>query len=311
MFSHAPIVLFVYARPDHTRKVLRALSKCPEARESTLYIYSDGPAECADEETLRNIAKVRVLLRESQWCGKVHIIESESNKGLAKSIVDGVSEVVRKHGKVVVLEDDIVLASCALTYFNTALDLYEKSDRVFQISGFMVASPCKAKPTGFLRMTTSWGWATWSRAWRVYQHDAESLLRKVEQKGREKFDLDGVSFHHEELSRNVSGDLRTWAVKWYASVFLKEGLCLYPKTSVVRNIGFDGSGENCGADKSGYFGRLPLAKKIHLSEQKLVEDQVYLKAMQDSFRHRLQVWRETRLRDRLKRKLQRLVNYKE
>jgi len=303
MTNYAPIVLFVYARPDHTRQTLEALALNPEARDSLLYVFCDGPANEATEETRARILQVRSIVREKSWCGEVRIVESEVNLGLAESIVNGVTKVVQKYGRVIVLEDDIALAPCALDYFNRALSMYENEERVFQVSGFMVKIPFRSKPTGFLRMTTSWGWATWSRAWQHYQSDGAELLRKVEARGRTEFDLDGASFHYEELSRNVSGDLKTWAVKWYASVFLANGLCLYPKKSILRNIGFDGSGENCESDSSDYFSNLPVAKRVRLSKCQAEEDLVYLKAMKKSFEYRLKVWTQTRFKDRLKRKL--------
>lgn len=298
----APIVLFVHARPDHTRRTLEALARNPESRESLLYIFADGETPSASEVTRAKISRVRAILREKPWCGEVRITESETNRGLADSIVGGVTEVVRRHGRVIVLEDDIELGQGALSYFNRALSLYENDDRVMQVSGFMVKMPPWAAPTGFLRMTTSWGWATWDRAWNHYDGDAVGLRKRIEASCRDAFDLDGASFHFEELCRNVRGELKTWAVKWYASVFLSDGLCLYPKKSVLRNIGFDGSGENCESDGTNYFTKLPVARNIRLHRRPLVEAPFYLKAMRKSFQYRLQVWTGTRFRDRLAKK---------
>lgn len=302
MTGYAPIVLFVYARPDHTRRTLEALARNPASRESLLYIFADGATPSASEVTRAKISQVRALLRERTWCGEVRITESEHNRGLADSIVGGVSEVVRRHGRVIVLEDDIELGDGALAYFNRALALYESDEQVMQVSGFMVKTPPWAKPTGFLRMTSSWGWATWDRAWRHYDGESVELLKQVEVRGRSSFDLDGASFHFDELGRNVRGELKTWAVKWYASVFLADGLCLYPRKSLLRNIGFDGSGENCESDISNYFTKLPLARSNRLHRRPMVEDPVYLKAMRKAFQYRLQVWTGTRFRDRLARK---------
>lgn len=308
MSQHAPIALFVYARPEHTRQTLEALAANPEAKDSLLHVFADGPPDEAPPELRARIVEVRRIIRERPWCGEVRIIESNVNRGLADSIVSGVTEVVERHGRIIVLEDDIVLGTGALQYFNEALRLYDADTKVMQISGFMVRCSPWAKRTGFLRMTSSWGWATWARAWKHYDGDAVALRMKVESKSRNAFDLDGASFHFEELCRNETKELRTWAVKWYASVYLADGLCLYPKTAVVRNIGFDGSGENCESDRSNYFRRIPIARSVCLRRRELSEDPIYLDAMRKSFAYRLQVWTRTRFRDRLARKCKALAN---
>jgi GT2 family glycosyltransferase len=308
MMSHAPIVLFVYARPWHTRKVLESLERNPEARDSVLYIFADGPKEGATTEQIEAIREVRQLITEKSWCGDVRLVESSTNRGLADSIVSGVTEVVGIHGRVIVLEDDIELGPGALAFFNAALNLYQSDDAVMQISGFMVRSPIWVPSTGFLRMSSSWGWATWDRAWKHYSSDSTALRKRIDQVGRSAFDLENSSFHYEELCRNERGELKTWAVKWYGAVFLAGGLCLYPKKSVLRNVGFDGSGENCANDSSNYFNRLPIANRIRLHRIPIEENPIYLKAMRKSFQYRLQVWTGTRLRDRLERKLKTVLS---
>jgi hypothetical protein len=167
----------------------------------------------------------------------------------------------------------------------------------------MVRNRPWAPSTGFLRVTTSWGWGTWRRAWAHYCDDADNLLRGVAQKGRFEFDLDGHSFHFEELERNVRGELRTWAVRWYASVFLNDGLCLYPRLSLVRNHGFDGTGMHCNDDKSYQYQKMSIARKATVVQRPLVEDPVYLGSMQKHYARLLRTWTGTRFVDRARRKL--------
>ena len=133
----APIVLFVYNRPWHTEQTLNALMQNELADQSVLYIYADGPKENATEEQLKKIEEVRHVIRTKKWCKEVHIIESEKNKGLADSIINGVTEIVNKYGKVIVLEDDIVTSKGFLKYMNEALELYKEEDKVYHISGYM------------------------------------------------------------------------------------------------------------------------------------------------------------------------------
>lgn len=303
----APVVLFVYNRPEHTRRTLETLKRNDGTDQSKLYIFSDGPKEDANDNDRQHIGKVRELIRSGSWCRTVKIIESAENRGLADSIREGVSSVLQSHDRVIVLEDDLETSRGFLTYMNDALELYADEAKVFQVSGFMVKNRPWVQPTGFLRVSTSWGWGTWRRAWRYYRDDADNLLSEVAQKGKSKFDLDGHSFHFEELERNVSGDLRTWAVRWYASVFLNDGLCLYPRRSLVRNLGFDGTGVNCHDDQTRYQQTLKLAKAISVLPQNLHEDGRYLRAMQLHYDRLLQQWTKTRFRDRLSNKIRRTL----
>lgn len=299
----SPIALFVFARPVHTQCTLQALSRNELAAQTKLYIFADGPRNNAGPEMLAGIKRVREIIREQKWCGDVEIFESDINKGLARSIIDGVSLVTSRHGRVIVLEDDLETSPGFLRYMNDALNMYQNDDRVMQISGFNVRNRIWARPTGFLRVTTSWGWATWDRAWKYYDDDASSLMSRVASRGRERFDLDGHSFHFEELERNVRGELKTWAIRWYASIFLNEGLCLYPRRTLVRNLGFDGTGENCHDDVSRYHFRIRPALQISVNRETLCESTHYLQSMQRHFDYLRQLWSRTRIRDRILRRL--------
>jgi GT2 family glycosyltransferase len=303
--SPSPVVLFVYNRPEHTRRTLEALKNNDLACESKLYIFADGLKADASEEDQQRLQAVRSLIREKSWCGAPEIIESDTNKGLAHSIRSGITQVLDKHDRVIVLEDDLETSPGFLAYMNEALETYKDENRVFQVSGFMVRNRPWAPPTGFLRVSTSWGWATWRRAWDHYRHDAPALLKEVAKKGKSAFDLEGFSFHVDELERNVRGDLNTWAVRWYASIFLNDGLCLYPRKSLVRNLGFDGTGTHCNDSISGFYRKMSLAKKQRVKRIPIEENPHFLEAMQRHYREVLKEWTGSRLRDRLNRKLKR------
>lgn len=137
MNTLAPIVLFTYNRPHHTQKTLQALMQNELADKSVLYIYCDGAKEHATETDKTNITEVRKVVRSKQWCKEVHIIEAEKNKGLAKSIISAVTEIVGKYGKIIVLEDDIITSKGFLRYMNDALSIYQTQDKVMHVSAYM------------------------------------------------------------------------------------------------------------------------------------------------------------------------------
>lgn len=304
----APIALFVYNRPKHTLRTLEALSRNEGASASRLFVFSDGLKENANSDEQARLKEVRSSVRAKSWCGAVEIVESDINKGLAKSICDGISRVLEDYDRVIVLEDDLETSAGFLRYMNDALQVYSQDEKVFQVSGFMVRSRPWAAQTGFLRVSTSWGWATWSRAWKHFRNDADNQLKEVEIKGRDRFDLDGFSFHFDELKRNTTGDLKTWAVRWYASIFLLGGLCLYPKRSLVRNCGFDGTGIHCGSEKTNYHNSLPTADFIHVERIEICESRSYLCAMQRHYEYLYKMWTNTRIQDRIIRKLNRFCS---
>lgn len=239
----APIVLFVYNRPWHTRQTLEALSKNDLADKSTLFIYADGPKENATAEDLEKIAEVRSLISEHQWCKTVEIIASESNKGLADSIISGVTEVINRFGKIIVLEDDLLAHKGFLGYMNEALYLCQNDEKVMQVSGyqFPLKFPSSVPTYFYLPMTTSWGWATWKRAWDLFDFNATGWSELKKQVTLKKiFDLDNSYPYSNMLEAQMEHKtIDSWAIRWWWTVFKINGVTLFPKTSFIKNIGFD------------------------------------------------------------------------
>ncbi len=241
----APIALFVYNRPTHTRLTVEALQKNALAKDSDLIIYSDAPKTA---EVAAAVHEVRDYIKTISGFRTVRIVERDSNWGLAKSVIDGVTTVVSKHGRIIVLEDDLVTSPHFLAYMNRALEHYAHEEKVMQISAnmFPVSSSDVLPETFFCRMSTSWGWGTWDRAWRKFEPDADKLIKMIiAKKLRKEFDM-GYSYF-QMLEMQARGETDSWAIRWYASVFLTDGLCLHTSASLVVNIGHDGSGTHCGS----------------------------------------------------------------
>lgn len=246
----APIVLFVYNRLNHTALTVRSLKDNKLAKESDLYIYSDGPKSTSDQQT---VDEVRAYLKTVEGFSSITIIERRENWGLAKSIINGVTEIVNRYGKVIVLEDDLVTSPYFLTFMNDALSTYEDQSRVMHISGYMYPIKQEGLPSSFfIRPTSCWGWATWVRAWDNFQKETDYCLEHFDKKMIKQFNLNGSYNYFSQIVANKSGKLNTWAVYWYASCFLRDGLSLHPKISFVRNIGMDGSGVHCEKTDSFY-----------------------------------------------------------
>ena len=241
----APIALFTYNRPEHTAATIAALARNPLAAESDLVVFSDAAKASIHEQAVRT---VRRLLRSVQGFRSVSLVERESNLGLARSIIDGVTRLCNSHGRVIVLEDDLTVATHFLRFMNDALTRYEGENQVMQITGYMFPAKghTELPQTFFSRLPASWSWATWSRAWTHFQPDAANLLERLaERDGFWEFDVEGTYAYGAMLRAQANGLLDSWAIRWYASMFLLNGLCLRPSRSLVSNTGFDGTGVHC------------------------------------------------------------------
>ncbi|MCF2491095.1 glycosyltransferase [Dyadobacter sp. CY347] len=237
----SPILLFVYNRPQQTRKTLESLAKNTLADQSTLYIFSDGPADVEDLGNVSRIDEVRQLITEKKWCKEVVIYNSEKNKGLATSIIEGVTEKVNQYGKVIVLEDDLVTARGFLEYMNASLERYQLENRVMHISGFQF--PIRVNPDHsafFLPITSSWGWGTWKRAWDRFDPECIGYEKlKTDDDLRKKFDLNGTFLYSKMIIDQMeTKNIDSWAIRWYWAVFKHNGLSLVPDKSLVLNNGY-------------------------------------------------------------------------
>jgi hypothetical protein len=256
MSKLAPIVLFTYNRLWHTRQTVEALQKNYLAQKSQLFIYSDAQKTQVAEAKVK---EVRQYLKTINGFKKVTIIERDKNWGLANSIIDGVTKIVNEYGKVIVLEDDLVTSPYFLQFMNEALTFYHNQKPVWHISGYQFPIYTDNLPeTIFFRAPSSWGWATWDYAWKLFERDIEKLDKLFTKELRYQFNLEGTKKFWSHIEANKSGKMNTWAIFWYASIFLNKGLCLYPRHSLVQNIGHDGSGVHS-KDPNGY--QITLAKK--------------------------------------------------
>ena len=238
----APIVLFTYKRLSQTRRTVETLQANVLAKNSELFIYSDGTKSDNDHA---EVQEVREYLKSVDGFKKITISEQKTNKGLAKSIVEGVTEVAKKYGKVIVLEDDIVTSPWFLKFMNDALDYYENEPSVMHISGYMFPYKGQLPSTFFFNVPLCWGWGTWDRAWSNYNDNPDDFISFLDKNQLWKnFNKFGGKYLERQLRKNQSGKMNTWFIYWHATVFRQKGFCLYPGKTLVDNIGFDKSGQH-------------------------------------------------------------------
>ncbi|SEB01352.1 glycosyltransferase [Pedobacter hartonius] len=244
MQTFAPIALFVYNRPQHTERTVKFLKENELAAESRLFIFSDGPKTAEDAD---RVAEVRDFLKTIDGFKSVQIIERKENMGLANSVIAGVSRLVKDYKQVIVFEDDLISSPYTLNYFNDGLNRYRNEERVMHIGAYMYHLKENTLPESFFyRAATSWGWATWERAWQHFEPNIDTLISRFDARKKSAFSIDHTMNFWKQMTDFKNGKNNSWAIRWYASIFLKNGLTLNPAHSLVNNIGHDGTGVHSG-----------------------------------------------------------------
>jgi len=239
-----PILLFVYNRVNHTKRALDSLLANQNVSQHDLTIFSDGPKSAADSSSVN---QVRDFIGTIKGFKSVTIHRSKFNKGLSTSIIDGVSKVLEKFDKCIVIEDDLVLSPHFLSFMRDGLSKYSEDPRVASIHGYVYPTDSVLPTNFFMKGTDCWGWGTWKRAWNLFEADGSKLLEQLKKNGLiDEFDFGGTYSYTGLLKKQVEGKVDSWAIRWHASIFLKNMLTLYPSHSLVHNIGNDRSGTNSG-----------------------------------------------------------------
>ena len=246
----APVVLFTYNRPEHTKHTIEALAANELAEKTELFVFSDAAKKEADAA---KVQEIREYVGTVQGFANVSLIVRKENYGLARNVIEGVTEIVNRYGRVIVLEDDLVTNRYFLRFMNDGLDRYEKEKQVTGVTGisFLDDRTDYDSESYLCGLTgTSWSWATWADRWSYF--DAEALgweKLKTDTAYRRRFNYDNT-YNFYQLLKMQKQDEKTnsWAIRWYYSTFLLDGLILAPTKSLVGNDGWDGSGVHCGGE---------------------------------------------------------------
>lgn len=239
--EYAPIAVFVYRRLDCTKKMLQALQEDPLAKYSVVYIFSDGYKSDTDRQAVEQVQKYLGEYEKRAIFKEMHLIYHKNNIGLANSIISGVTQVINEYGKVIVLEDDLIVQGNFLQYMNDGLMYYQNDSRIWSISGFAPEMNVlkNYKDDTFLSYTgSSWGWGTWKNRWCTIDwsmtdyHKYKINLFKIRKFCR------GGNYLPSLLRAQIHGKIDSWAIRWNYSQSMQDKLSVFPKQSRVRNVGF-------------------------------------------------------------------------
>jgi len=237
----APILLFVYNRPIHTKRTIKSLKQNQLSKKSNLYIFSDGPK---NEKDIVKVKEVRKIIKNTDGFKSINIKSLKKNKGLAKSIISGVSKIIKKKKKVIVLEDDLLLSKKFLKYMNEALDFYKLEKKIWSISGYTpdlkVLKDLKEE-VFFYPRASSWGWATWSDRWDEVDWNLDNY--EIFNNSKEVLEFGRIGYDMPVMLEMQKRDLvDSWAIRWCYNQFKRKKLTIYPYKTLVKNIGVDNSG---------------------------------------------------------------------
>ena len=272
--SLAPIVLFVYNRPWHTQHTVESLQKNILADESELFIFSDGPKNEIDK---LKVNEVRNYVHRLGGFKKISIEESKENKGLAESVINGVTKIINQYGKVIVLEDDLVSAPGFLKFMNKALEFYKKNQFIFSISGY--SFPLKSlnnytEDIYILNRPSTWGWGTWNNRWEKVDWNIEDYQKFINDEiAQVKFNEGGEDLTS-MLKFQMKGYIDSWGVRWAYAHYKNHAYCLYSKNALLNNIGLDNSGRHSPRTKKFNVKIEKLNHEISLPESPAINDEI-------------------------------------
>lgn len=238
----APIILFVYKRPQHTKQTIEHLKQNPEAKDSELYIYSEYPK---NEAFSKDVEAVRNYIKTITGFKTINIIERPHFFGLAKSVISGISEVFENHDRVIVLEDDIITSPTFLDYMNEGLDKYELNNNIFSVTGFSYP-PSLMKiyeeyksDVYLLPRASSWGWGTWKDRWQKVDWEVKDFNEfEASNELQKKYDTTGGD-KSRMLINQMTGKIDSWAIRWDYTHYKNKAYGVFPVRSLINNVGFD------------------------------------------------------------------------
>jgi hypothetical protein len=248
----APIALFTYKRLATLRQTVTALQQNHQAKESELFVFSDGPKKVSDKAV---ILEIRDYLKTISGFKRVTIRESLTNKGLAASVISGVTQVINQFGKVIVLEDDLITTPNFIAYMNNCLNRFENNQRIFSVSGYsfnLGKQPQDYKDTYFLNRGWSWGWATWKDRWEQVDWAMNDYSQFCTDRQAQRAFAEGGSDLNAMLQKQMSGQLDSWAIRWFYHQFKQQGLTVYPVLSKIYNDGFDDNATHTSGSSNRY-----------------------------------------------------------
>ena len=275
-----PLLIFAYNRPEHLKKCLNAVISMENLENFQIYLKVDGPKNDNDRQ---KVFETRLVIEDFSKNQNSIVEYSLVNKGLSSSIIGGVTKLFETHERLVVLEDDLIPSRYFLDYMHEGLDKYAQEKRVASIHGYLPMLNETPKAPYFRRGADCWGWGTWSDRWNLVEWNSRELISELNSRNlNRKFNLNNSYCFSCMLQRQAKGEIDSWAIRWHASMFLQNRLTLYPDKSLIKNIGFDGTGSHAGRNE---FYTTDLSEsKVTIPNLEIIESSSDIRKLARSYR---------------------------
>lgn len=277
MYINAPVAVFSYTRLEHLIKTLNALNEADSAENTDLFVFCDNYRKESEKEKVNAVRNYVDSFAKNNKFKNVTVIKSCANKGLKKSIIEGVSQIINKYGKIIVVEDDLITQKDFLVFMNQALEYYEKNKKIWAISGYtfsMKSLENYSHDVYFTGRGCSWGWATWANRWNSIDWSVADYgsfkynVRKRRQFAEWGADLPAM------LDGQMISDIDSWAITWCYEAFKQGKLTVYPKHSLIKNIGNDGSGVHGSISQNDFASVFSEKKGEYIFESPFIDNKV-------------------------------------
>jgi hypothetical protein len=231
------IIVMAYNRSSHTKEVLDGLEK---EKVSNIKLYLDAPQNVKDktEQT-----KIKKSLEDYSY--SIDLIERAENLGLAKSITGAVTDTLKESDAVILLEDDCVPMHGFFNYMETMLETYKYNNKVGSVCGYLyphIDSSNEDNEIFFINRFCPWGWATWADRWEGFTLDLKKQMNEVSTKKIDVKELGSDVYGYCTNEYFLNNEMDIWSLNWILKQFINQMSVVYPKRSLVKNIGFDGTG---------------------------------------------------------------------
>ena len=309
----APVVLFVYSRLEHTKRTIEALKRNKLAADTELYVFCDAPNPKATEEQLAEIYATHAYLKSLRdGFKKINLEVSEVHRGAGRAIIRGISIALEKHGRCIILENDMEVEPLFLDYMNRGLEAYKDDKKIYGISSTSYKIPLPIwyrKDVFLLTRPESWGWATWYDRWQDVDWEVKDFeeLRK-DKNLQEAFNIGGNDLYV-MLEDQMEGRSDTWDLQWAWHIFKKKGYFVYSRWSFQHNSGFDGSGAHCGTNNQiqNQFAPMYPKKSLEIDFPALQPCDVIISRFKRYYNRNLSYLREVTLWKKIKRLIKRVL----
>ena len=244
-----PVIIILYNRPLHTKKLLESITNTKSYKNFKFYIFCDGPK---NKEDIIKIDKIKTLTNNFKKKCKVQYLFRKKNIGLIKNITKSINLVLKKNDKAIILEDDLILNKYFFDFMDDALSKYRYNSKVFQISGYSYPIKSLKNFHYFLPLTSCWGWGITSKNWRnffKFLKNKRLIVNNYLKIKKSKSLINSFNFNNSYdylsmLENSLNRKVNSWGIIFYLYLFVNNKMTLFPHRSLVKNEGFDGSGDH-------------------------------------------------------------------